>query len=54
MLVLQLDSTVADDCSMIWQHSSTLHKKVEWLTAQFDCFGTKIIIKTIRAEIVPK
>ena len=39
---------------MMWQLSSTLLKKLKQLAAQFDCFGTKIKNKLIRAEIVPK
>ena len=38
----------------MWQLSSTLLKKLMLLAAQLDCFGTKIKIKPIRAEIVPK
>ena len=39
---------------MMQQFSSTLHKKLKQLAAQFDCFRTKNKIKPIQAEIVPK
>ena len=37
---------------LTWQLSLTLLKKLKSLAEQFDCFGTKIKIKPIRAEIV--
>ena len=42
------------ELNFMWQHSTTLFKKLNYLSTQFDCFGTKIIIKPIQSEILLK
>ena len=56
LIAIELKKAHTYKCTynMMWQLSSALLKKLKYLAAQFNCFGTKIKIKSIRAQIVAK